>query len=326
MTELIILRGLPGAGKTTDARTWVAEDREHRARVNRDDIRMMLDKGEYVPGVTEGRVLTARNAMITGLLRQGINVISDDTNLPQRTIRDLMKLAVKAGADWTVTDMTDVPLQDCILRNAGREDKEPVPVDVIRDYHQRFIDGKSHPLPLPALTVVNEITPHVPDVSLPPAIIVDIDGTVALMGDRNPYDETTVREDLPNMPVIEMVWAAAEHYEAKVLFFSGRTDACYGDTEEWVRKHVEADPDMFELHMRKSGDFRQDRIVKYEMFNEHARGKYDVVAVFDDRDSVVLLWRELGLQCFQVADGSFLWSAIPSCTRSCGSWFSTAFS
>ena len=139
--------------------------------------------------------------------------------------------------------------------------------------------------------------------SLPPAIIVDIDGTVALMGDRNPYDETTVREDLPNMPVIEMVWAAAEHYEAKVLFFSSRTDACYGDTEEWVRKHVEADPDMFEMHMRKAGDSRQDRVVKLEMFDEYARGKYDVVAVFDDRDSVVLLWRELGLQCF------------PSCRR-----------
>ena len=58
---------------------------------------MMLDKGEYVPGVTERRVLTARNAMITGLLKQGIDVISDDTNLPQRTIRDLIKLAVKAG-------------------------------------------------------------------------------------------------------------------------------------------------------------------------------------------------------------------------------------
>ena len=146
----------------------------------------------------------------------------------------------------------------------------------------------------------------VPDVSLPPAIIVDIDGTVALKGDRNPYDETRVSEDLSNMPVIEMVWAAAEHYEAKVLFFSGRPDGCYGDTEEWIRKHVEADADMFELRMRKAGDSRQDRIVKYEMFNEHARGKYDVVAVFDDRDQCIALWRELGLQAFQVADGSFL--------------------
>ena len=47
MTALVITRGLPGSGKTTYARAWVAEDREHRARVNRDDIRQMLgDSGE----------------------------------------------------------------------------------------------------------------------------------------------------------------------------------------------------------------------------------------------------------------------------------------
>ena len=155
------------------------------------------------------------------------------------------------------------------------------------------------------MTELNEIVPYVPDPAFPPAIIVDIDGTVALKGDRNPYDETRVSEDQPNMPVIEMVWAAAEHYEAKVLFFSGRTDGCYGDTQEWVRKHVEGDIDLFELHMRKTGDFRQDRIVKYEMFNEHARGKYDVMAVFDDRQQCIDLWRELGLQAFQVAAGNF---------------------
>jgi len=150
-----------------------------------------------------------------------------------------------------------------------------------------------------------EIIPYEPDMSLPPAIIVDIDGTVALKGDRSPYDETRVSEDQPNMPVIEMVWAASEHYEAKILFFSGRSDGCYGDTEEWVRKHVECDPDLFELHMRKAGDSRQDRIVKYEMFNQYARGKYDVPAVFDDRDAVVALWREMGLTCFQVNFGDF---------------------
>ena len=301
MTELIILRGMPGCGKTTYAREWVAGDREHRARVNRDDIRMMLDEGEYVHGVTEGRVLAARDAMITGLLKRGIDVICDDTNLLSRTVRDLMKLA----ENWTVIDMTDVPLETCLSRNALRADKEPVPEAVIRDYHQRFIHGKSHPLPIPAPAGPDQIVPYHSDADLPPAIIVDIDGTVAKMGNRDPYNETRVSEDQPNMPVIEMVWAAAEHYEAKVLFFSGRTDGCYGDTQEWVLKNVEADSDMFELHMRKAGDSRQDRIVKYEMFNEHARGKYDVMAVFDDRQQCIDLWRELGLQAFQVAPGNF---------------------
>ena len=59
MTNLIITRGLPGCGKTTYARAWVAEDREHRARVNRDDIRAMLEDGQFVKGVTAPRVLAA---------------------------------------------------------------------------------------------------------------------------------------------------------------------------------------------------------------------------------------------------------------------------
>ncbi|WP_435575134.1 hypothetical protein [Burkholderia plantarii] len=30
-----------------------------------------------------------------------------------------------------------------------------------------------------------------------------------------------------------------------------------------------------------------------------------IVAVFDDRDSVVAMWRDAGVTCFQVAPGEF---------------------
>ena len=46
-----------------------------------------------------------------------------------------------------------------------------------------------------------------PDPDLPPAILVDIDGTVALMGARSPYDWHRVGEDTPNQAVIEAVRA-----------------------------------------------------------------------------------------------------------------------
>lgn len=42
MAKLIITRDLPASGKTTWARSWVAEDPIHRTRVNRDDIRAMF--------------------------------------------------------------------------------------------------------------------------------------------------------------------------------------------------------------------------------------------------------------------------------------------
>ena len=302
MAELVIMRGLPGVGKTTYATAWVAQDRANRARVNRDTLRVMIDDGEFVKGVTEGRILAARDAVITALLKQGVSVICDDTNLPSRTVRDLQKLAIRQKADWTVTDMTDVPLEVCLKRNTIRTDKDPVPSPVITDMHARFIKGRSFPLPVAdEVHEKAEVVPYIPDPSLPKAIIVDIDGTVALHGSRDPFDETRVHEDHPNEAVIKIVRAMADA-GYHVIFLSGRTDACQDATMDWLDKHVAVS---YELHMRKAGDGRKDWIVKQELFDSFVRDKYNVACVFDDRDQVVQLWRAMGLTCSQVAEGNF---------------------
>lgn len=304
MTNLIITRGLPGCGKTTYARAWVAEDREHRARVNRDDIRAMLDDGQFVKGVTEPRVLAARDAAILSLLAKGVDTICDDTNLPQRTARDLAKLARRAGAVLTVVDLTDVTLETCLKRNADRTDKNPVPEEAIRDMHARYLAGRAFPLPLPEESAAAADGPvlYEPKPGTPKAVLVDIDGTTALMCARSPFDETRVHEDRPNAPVITVIRAMAESGHV-IVFLSGRTDACRAATHEWLLQHVRVP---FQgLHMRASGDGRKDAIVKRELFDRHVRDRYDVVCVLDDRDQVVAAWRELGLTCLQVAPGNF---------------------
>ena len=303
MTNLIITRGLPGCGKTTYARQWVAEDREHRARVNRDDIRTMLDHGEFVKGVTEPRVLAARDAAILSLLTKGVDTICDDTNLPQRTARDLVKLAKRAGVMVTVIDLTDVPLETCLKRNADRADKNPVPEDAIRDMHARYLAGRSYPLPLPEEPAAGADGPelYIPQPGTPRAVLVDIDGTTALMCARSPFDETRVHEDRPNAPVIAVIRAMAAAGN-EVVFLSGRTDACRAATAAWLDEHVGP---YRALHMRAAGDGRKDAIVKRELFDRHVRDRYDVVCVLDDRDQVVAAWRELGLTCLQVAPGNF---------------------
>lgn len=303
MTQLLITRGLPGCGKTTKAREWVAADREHRARVNRDDIRAMLDDGQFVKGVTEPRILAARDAAISSLLAKGVDVISDDTNLPQRTARDLAKLARRAGADLVVIDLTAVPLATCLERNAARTDKHPVPEDAIRDMHARYLAGRSHPLPLPEETIGSDdgLVPYEPKPGTPRAVLVDIDGTTALMAARSPFDETRVHEDRPNAPVITAVRAMslAGH---RIVFVSGRTDGCRDATEKWLAEHVGVP---FTLHMRAAGDGRKDSIVKAELFDAHIRDRYDVAFVIDDRRQVVEMWRALGLTVLQCADGNF---------------------
>jgi predicted kinase len=304
MANLLITRGLPGCGKTTYAREWVAADRERRARVNRDDLRVMLDHGQFVKGVTEPRVLAARDAAILSLLSKGVDTICDDTNLPQRTARDLATLAKRAGAQLTVIDLTDVPLETCLERNAARTDKPPVPEAAIRDMHARYLAGRTFPLPLPGepAAEADGAARYEPKPGTRKAVIADIDGTTALMAARSPFDETRVHEDRPNLPVITVIRAMAAAGN-DIVFLSGRTDACRDATMDWLCEHVRVP---FQgLYMRAAGDFRKDAIVKRELFDRHIRDCYDVTCVLDDRDQVVAAWRELGLTCLQVAPGDF---------------------
>jgi predicted kinase len=303
MPTLTITRGLPGCGKTTWARAWVAEDPTARARVNRDDLRAQLHDGEWRGEPTERQIIAARDATITALLRRGVDVVCDETALPSRTARDLRRLAVLVGAGFAVVDMTDVDLDECLRRNATRSGKARLPDDRIADLHARFITGKPHPLPLAdEPDDVAVVVPYEPVPGTPAAVIVDIDGTVALMSARDPYDESRVGEDRPNVPVIAVVRAmvAAGH---RVVFCSGRTAGCRAATEKWLAEHVAVPYDA--LLMRAVGDTRKDVVVKAELFDAGIRHAYTVVGVFDDRRQVVDMWRSLGLTVLQVAPGEF---------------------
>jgi predicted kinase len=309
MTKLLITRGLPASGKSTYARKWVLEDPTHRAEVNRDHLREMMHGGYANAEVS---VTVAGHAAIRELLHQGVDVVCSDTNLPQRNARELASLARRAGADVEVIDLTNVPLETCLARNVVRIDKDPVPERVIRDMHRRYIASKQYPLPSPVEDEYHGVANFAEfDPSLAYAVLVDIDGTVALKGARSPFDESRVHEDRPNLPVIETLFALYEYLlqsagpgeTPKVVFMSGRTDACKEATIDWLRYHTGLP---FELHMRASGDRRKDSIVKRELFDQHIRGKYNVLCVLDDRDQVVKMWREeLGLTCLQVAEGNF---------------------
>ena len=88
----------------------------------------------------------------------------------------------------------------------------------------------------------------------------------------------------------------------KILFVSGREDTCEDVTREWLR--LNCPPYLF-LHMRKAKDFREDSVVKREIYENLIEPFFDVVLVFDDRNQVVDMWREIGLKCLQVQEGDF---------------------
>lgn len=132
--------------------------------------------------------------------------------------------------------------------------------------------------------------------------IVDIDGTLALRGERGPYDWDRVGEDMPNPPVVAIVQALLKAGH-RIAYVSGRKERCRRQTEMWLAHHV-GDGDVAGLWMRGNGDNRADTVVKSEIFQKHFADA-DVFGVIDDRASVVAMWRSLGLTVVQVAEGNF---------------------
>ena len=58
--------------------------------------------------------------------------------------------------------------------------------------------------------------------------------------------------------------------------------------------------------MRPANNYEKDTVIKKRIFNTHIKDNYYVEMVFDDRDSVVRMWREeLGLKVAQVDWGDF---------------------
>lgn len=300
-------RGLPGSGKTTLLSALALMDQGRL--VGRDHIRTLLGvKGVGTPA-QEMEVTKLQDALIINALKAGQNVYVDDMNLKNAYVSRLMGFADRFEAELVVHDLTNVPVDECIKRNARRD--RQVPTSLIEDLHYRFVRGKPYPLPMPQASKGTEFLPpklYVPDESRPKAVLVDVDGTVALHGTpenpesiRKHHDYDKVHLDLPNWPVITAVQAMINRGYIAV-FLSGRPDSCEQATRMWLSKYLNC---RGSLYMRKTGDGRPDYIVKNEIFDARVRDEFNVVMAFDDRNQVVDMYRSMGLTVLQVAPGDF---------------------
>lgn len=304
MKELFIYRGLPGSGKTTQAKNL--QKNTGGRIVGRDHLRELL-YGQHaeLSRAQENEVTRVQERLIRDGLRADQKVIVDDMNLRAKYVRRFQEIARSEGAVVNIIDLTNVDIDTCHARNVARD--RLVPDRVIEDLYDRFIKGQPYPLPVPEAPEKPSqgLTEYVPPEDAPLAIIVDLDGTVALHNGRSPYDYSKVTEDLLNLPVASVVELYRETgYE--ILFTSGRPDSCRTDTKLWIKRHFGwREGHQYRLFMRNAGDSRRDNVVKKELFDRHIRHSYQVEFVLDDRNQVVEMWRSLGLTCLQVAEGNF---------------------
>lgn len=281
MKRVVMTVGLPASGKSTWAKALITKEAGRWVRVNKDLLREMCHNSKHSKS-NEKFIVRLRDLIILQALDAGKHVVVDDTNLHPKHIKNVTEL-VKGQATVEVNNsFLEVPVKECIRRDLARPNS--VGHKVIMQMYRQFL--------LPQL----EPPTHNPE--LEDVIVVDMDGTLALMGDRSPYDVTKCDQDPPNMPVVQTILKWQETH--KIIVMSGRTDDGKEKTERWLEQYG---VNYSALHMRKVGDMRKDTIVKEEMYRAHLENKVNVIAVFDDRKSVVEMWRSLGLTVFQVAEG-----------------------
>jgi predicted kinase len=278
--KVLMLKGLPASGKSTHARKLAQQGWK---RINKDDLRAMIDDGKWSKG-NEKFILRVRDALIENALSQGHDVVVDDTNLAPKHETVIKELADYWDAEFSVL-FFDTDVEECIKRDL----KRPVSVGekVIKGMYKQFL--------------APEPEKYEPDMSLPLAVICDIDGTLAHMSGRSPFEWKRVGEDTLD----HQVAAVLDKYSLdgyQIIMMSGRDAVCRPETEAWLKRWQVP---YAELWMRGEGDMRKDTVVKRELFDQHVRSRFNVELVLDDRNSVVEMWRSLGLRVWQVAEGSF---------------------
>lgn len=307
MAILNIYRGLQGSGKTTLATELAG--RFGGRLVGRDHIRRLIGVKGLGSKEQEREVTKIQGLLITEGLKADQDVHVDDMNLKNQYIRRLLAFAERYGAEIRVHDLTSVPLQECINRDAARNHGR-VGEALIRSNWERFVKGRGWPLPMPEKPDFDpRMMPPKPyhgTPGKPDAVLIDLDGTTALKWEGrgfHDYDER-VFNDLPNKPVIRLIRPVIDSGIVPI-YVSGRkgTSECRAATHAWVNKHIRAGA--LWLYMRKPHDNRPDWVVKEEIFDTHIRDHWNVVAAIDDRNQVVNRYREIGLTVLQVAEGDF---------------------
>ena len=148
-------------------------------------------------------------------------------------------------------------------------------------------------------------------------VIFDLDGTLANIDARRKlatkpngkldwdifFDASNISLDVPNEPVVKMAQMFAEN-DFNVVIFSGRSDKTIFTTRSWLSNNRIP---FHSLVMRphKTMNFIPDEVLKKQMLDDAPFNKDEVLMVVDDRQKVVDMWRDIGLNCFQVAPGDF---------------------
>ena len=295
--KLILCRGIQGSGKTYFAKAWCAEDPKNRVRINNDDIRNML--GKYWVVEREPLVSEMKQYLTQAAMDRGYNIVIDNMNLNPKEVKFWEKVVELNNEDPDgykyEIEFKDffIPLEECIRRDAMRPN--PIGEKVIRETWKRY----KH------FIQTSEVEKYVDNLrkytGKPKCIVIDMDSTMCFNTTKRPWFGEGAAEgminDVPNTGVCEMIRQLQDYYD--IVVATGRDTTQAEVTKQWLSKQgINVD----EFYFRTNKDFRKGVVVKKEQI-EAILEKYDIVAIFDDCEPIVDMYREMGLTVLQPNKG-----------------------
>lgn len=267
--------------------------------INRDKIRELLwgyteqSVSEYYSrkdlNKLEKEITLYEDTLINEALCQGKTVIIDATHLKKSYLERFKYWNVPIEYVYF-----DVTLKEAITRDMGRN--RSVGEKVIKRQYSQYLELQKEGVPTKF-----EPVEFINDKTLPKCVLVDIDGTLAHMTNRSPYDWKRVGDDYVDTSVKNVVNSITYSHGAQIFICTGRDGSCLRESIEWLNdKGVLYD----KVFIRKENDQRPDWVIKEEIWRQIAKDYY-IVGMYDDRNQVCRRARALGLKVFQVEYGNF---------------------
>lgn len=272
--------------------------------VCRDSIREAC--GEYWVPSRENYISDIEKGAVIAALEHDMIPIIDATNLNPKTIEKWKNIAEEYKAEIEWIEVVE-SYQEALKRDSNPNRKRPVGKKVLRNFYMKYYPHLIAPM--------SDDRKMIEFTSKPKAIIVDIGGTIALRDNRSPFDYEKVYTDKVDHRMAHLLKRIIGDCDYEVIFVTGREDIgnCRQKTSDWLNDNIFPlqghdgflPVDNWKLLMRAEGDHRSDEITKKEIYENRIAPWYDVVCVFEDRNRVVKMWRDLGLLVAQVYDGDF---------------------
>lgn len=284
----IVTVGVSCSGKTSWANEFIQEHQNWKI-VCRDDIRTMLYndvKENYHPFTwdkwdwsLETNVTSIQYNTIKELANNNDveGIIIADTNLNSIHRDTLYNYLISMG--FAVNYMYfHVSWEDAIRRNNIRSNG--VSLSVIAKqfemYQQMFARH------------------YVPIDDLPLAIMVNLDGTLAVnVTNRNKFDTVRFVEDELN-DQIAFILNAYKEKNYKILLLTERSELTSEITEQWLMDKLTWLPD--KIYYRVNNDVRNIATIKSEIFWEKLAYHYNVKLAIDNNPSVIRNWLEYNIK------------------------------